>query len=449
MTEPIVWSNEKRRLAELVPWSRNPRRINEEEAKRLAESFSEFGEVDIIAIGPDNQLLNGHQRAIVWRDAFGGNMEVDVRVASRMLTEKEREKLTILLHRGASGEFDFTKMADWNPIELMDWGFSEKELKNHGLVTPKIQETLEHQEEMHAEDKAALMAEKWGVQKGDVWQLGAHRVICADCTDPAENARLMDGKQAVLVFSSPPYAQQREYKIGDIDWLTLMIGMSKVAWATLAKGGSMLINLGIVHTSGRLYRYWDDWLDWMDDNGHYLYSWYVWDKLVGMMGNWAEHARLAPTHEWIFHFAVDPRPCNKTEETKYAQEGITHYPQTKVGLRSGDGKIGAFSMRGKEVNQTKVADSLIRAQSAKGATDGHPAPFSIDFARKILEIYSNPGEVVYEPFCGSGTTILAGETLGRVVYAAEIEPGYVGITLERFAQRCGVTPVRVSLAETA
>jgi len=58
----ITWSNQRRKLSELVPWERNPRQITDKQAKRLEESFEQFGQVEIIAIGPENQIYNGHQR---------------------------------------------------------------------------------------------------------------------------------------------------------------------------------------------------------------------------------------------------------------------------------------------------------------------------------------------------------------------------------------------------
>ncbi len=125
----ITWTNETRKLRDLVPWPRNPRQIRQDKAKRLNKSLDDFGQVDIIAIGPNNEVYNGHQRLRVWMDKYGPNLEVDVRVASRPLTEKERERLTVLLHQGAVGEWDFDKLAnEFNVDELLDWGFSEKEL---------------------------------------------------------------------------------------------------------------------------------------------------------------------------------------------------------------------------------------------------------------------------------------------------------------------------------
>ena len=125
----ITWTNERRRLGDLIPWPRNPRQIKRAEAARLAESLDDFGQVDVIAIGPGDTVYNGHQRLAVWSREHGPDFEVDVRVSSRPLSEKERERLTVLLHRGAAGSWDFDLLAnEFDAEELIEWGFEPGEL---------------------------------------------------------------------------------------------------------------------------------------------------------------------------------------------------------------------------------------------------------------------------------------------------------------------------------
>ena len=126
----IAWTNETRKLSELVPWERNPRQIKQDQAKRLNESLRDFGQPDVLAIGPNNEVYNGHQRLNVWAEQHGPDFEVDVRVSSRPLSEKERERLTVLLHKGAAGEWDFDTLAnEFELDELLEWGFSEWDLQ--------------------------------------------------------------------------------------------------------------------------------------------------------------------------------------------------------------------------------------------------------------------------------------------------------------------------------
>lgn len=124
----LTWTNEKRKLRDLTPWEHNPRYIKDKQAERLLESFSEFGQVLPVCIGPRGEIYDGHQRrnVIGAADEYGLDYEVDVRVASRELTERERQKLTVYLHKGAAGDWDFSELANWGIEEmLVDWGFDE------------------------------------------------------------------------------------------------------------------------------------------------------------------------------------------------------------------------------------------------------------------------------------------------------------------------------------
>lgn len=125
----VQWTDERRTLGELIPWERNPRQIRRRNAERLVDSVQSFGQVEPLIVGPTNELYNGHQRLAVLMQTYGPEYAVDVRVASRELSEKEREKLTVYLHKGATGEFDFDALAnDFELSELVDWGFEPFEL---------------------------------------------------------------------------------------------------------------------------------------------------------------------------------------------------------------------------------------------------------------------------------------------------------------------------------
>ena len=124
----LRWTNERRKLRELRPQPDNPRAIRKAEAARLNESLQQFDQFDTIAVGPDGTVYNGHQRVAVWTQEHGGDFEVDVRVASRALTHDEWRKLTALAHTGATGDWDWDKIAAWDAGELQAWGFDAETL---------------------------------------------------------------------------------------------------------------------------------------------------------------------------------------------------------------------------------------------------------------------------------------------------------------------------------
>jgi DNA modification methylase len=127
---------------------------------------------------------------------------------------------------------------------------------------------------------------------------GGHRLLCGDATSASDVARLMDGEEADICFTSPPYAQQRDYKTGPQDWHALMQGVFSVL--PVKHGAQVLVNLGLVHHDGEWLPYWDSWIEWMRSAGWRRFGWYVWDQGPGLPGDW--NGRLAPSHEFIFLF---------------------------------------------------------------------------------------------------------------------------------------------------
>jgi len=127
----LTWTNSTRKLSDLIPWEKNPRQIKDAGAKRLVESMDQFGQIHAIAIGPGGEIYDGHQRSFVWAacERYGPDFEVDVRVASRPLTEPEREKLVIFLHSGATGSYDWDILSSWNTPTLKSWGLDEGQLR--------------------------------------------------------------------------------------------------------------------------------------------------------------------------------------------------------------------------------------------------------------------------------------------------------------------------------
>jgi hypothetical protein len=121
-----TWTTRRVKLSSLTPWPRNPRKINDAQSARLLNSFDEFGQVELIALGPNNEVYNGHQRLKVLAAKHGPDFELEARVCSRELSELEREKLTIYLHKGAAGEFDLeVLLKEFDPIKLDEWGMPD------------------------------------------------------------------------------------------------------------------------------------------------------------------------------------------------------------------------------------------------------------------------------------------------------------------------------------
>jgi len=230
-----------------------------------------------------------------------------------------------------------------------------------------------------------------------------------------------------LVFTSPPYMQQRDYT-GVDEWNDLVPPAIRI----VAPSAQVFVNLGLIYRDGSLIEYWRPLLDGMGIDGWRLFGWYVWDQGFGLPGDW--NGRLAPSHEFIFHFNREPRTPNKTAICSSVGRRITG-----TGLRRADGTTrGRMSSHGKKTGLHKIKDSVIRITreaSRVGPQMEHPAVFPIAFPSELIAAYTQYGEVVLDPFMGSGTTLVAAKQLGRRAIGIEIEEKYCEIAVDRLEAR--------------
>jgi DNA modification methylase len=391
MQDKITWTNGKRKLSDLIPWPRNPRQIKGDQAKRLAESFEEFGQVEIIAIGPDNSVYNGHQRLNVLGAKYGKDYEVEVRVSSRPLTEKEREKLTIFLHKGAAGEWDFDTLAnEFEVSELIEWGFSERELQLGGFDL----DPAEGDDPGAQIDKAEELRVKWGVELGQLWKLGEHRLICGDCTDKAVVDRVMGGEKASLIVTDPPYGVDYEGGANNKNKREKLDGDNDTALYSKF--------LSVAPTNGKCALYL-----WHADRranevyqaaigaGYEIRTQIIWHKLKAHYGAWM--AQYKQKHE----------PCI------YCVKGTPDF--------TGD------------TNEVTVWE-----YDQPSVNEFHPTQKPVELMERAIG--NHPYKMVYEPFAGSGTTLIACERLKRKCRAVEIDPGYCAVAIQRWVDMTGGAP---------
>lgn len=271
-----------------------------------------------------------------------------------------------------------------------------------------------------------------------------HRLMCGDSTSVDAVDKLMDGQRADLCFTSPPYAQQRDYgaakeKVGD--WDALMQGV--FSCIPTKDGAQVLVNLGLVHKDGEWQPYWTSWVEWMRAAGWRRFGWYVWDQGPGLPGDW--NGRLAPSHEFIFHFNIDARRPNKTVESKHGGKVIGG-----GGLRGKDGVVHQKTGAGKVSGTHRIPDSVLRVMRHKGKVDGgkHPAVFPVALVEEVASAYAKSGDVLFEPFTGSGTQIIAAEKTSTHCYGMELDPAYCDVAVRRWQNFSGAAAVLESTGES-
>lgn len=444
---------EYRKVETLIPFARNPRTHSEAQVAKLAASIVEFGWTNPVLIDGSHGIIAGHGRLAAARKL--GLTEVPVIELGHLTTAQKRAYVIadnrLALDAGWDEEMLAVELAELTEsgYDLTLTGFSNEEIE--GLLVDGGEGTAE-ESSADSDDDAADEVPDTPLNPvsrlGDVWQLGGHRVICGDAADATVVATLMAGDKAALCFTSPPYGNQRDYTNTIIDWDALMRGV--FANLPMAANGQVLVNLGLIHREQEVMPYWDGWLDWMRTQGWRRFAWYVWDQGPGLPGDW--NGRLAPSFEFVFHFNrkdSEARRPNKFVPCIYAGRD-THLRgdgTSAGGMRNKDGSKTAWNHVGQVTQESKIPDSVIRIMRHKGKIGqdiDHPAVFPVALPLFVLESYTDTGELVFEPFCGSGTTLLAAERTGRKVRATEIAPEYVDVTVKRFQQNFPEVPVTLA-----
>lgn len=435
-----------RKVETLIPYARNPRTHSDAQVAKIAASIVEYGWTNPVLVDGDNGVIAGHGRLAAARKL--GLDEVPVIELGHLTPAQKRAYVIsdnrLALDAGWDEELLALELAELSEAgyDLALTGFDESEID--ALLDDETTGGDGEQEE--AGDDAADDIPDTPVlpvsRAGDVWALGPHRLICGDAADASVVAALMQGERARLCFTSPPYGNQRDYTTGGIaDWDALMRGV--FAQLPMADDAQVLVNLGLIHRDNEFVPYWDGWLGWMRTQSWRRFAWYVWDQGPGMPGDWA--GRFAPSFEFVFHFNRASRKPNKIVPCKHAgQESHLRADGSSTAMRSKEGEVGGWTHAGQPTQDTRIPDSVIRVMRHKGKIGqdiDHPAVFPVALPQFVIEAYSDEDDLVFEPFGGSGTTMLAAQRTARVCRSIEIAPEYVDVAVRRFQQNHPDVPV--------
>jgi len=257
-------------------------------------------------------------------------------------------------------------------------------------------------------------------KRGEVYELGEHRLMCGDSTLAKDVDVLMDGESAALLFTSPPYLDLRDYNgEGDLDPGRLAEFFA--VWpCDLAA-----VNLGLIFRDSEIVEHWQTFIAAARAAGLKLLAWNVWNRedATSMAG---QRMMFPPWHEWVFVFGEKPRESNRVLPTKNAGKTTTRAQR----LPSGE----FTPPRTYPVADLKRLGSVLTLPSHKGPSQGdHPAVFPVGLPSAYIEAVTHPGELIVDPFAGSGTTLIAAETDGRRCFSMEIDPRYCDVIRQRYA----------------
>jgi DNA modification methylase len=390
--------------SELIPNEKNWRRHSEFQQNVLRGLLKEIGYADALLARelPDGrlQLIDGHLRAATTPNQLVPVLILDV-------TEEETEKILLTLDPLAGlAEADPDRVRELlatvttsdNDVQELLMMIAEQascELPDPGTLRdpePQI-------------DKAEELQRKWCTASGQVWQIGSHLLACGDCRDDAIVTRLFGRRRARMIWTDPPYgvsytdknkflnASDRGNRIQrEIinDHLTpekteaLFAAALSTVVSHCEPGASIYATVPGGPLQPRFMRA-------LETAGFSFKAGLVWVKNQFVIGMSDYHYR----HEPILYGWLENGPHyftpNRTQDSVF------------------------------EVNRPHVSEH-------------HATCKPVELISQMIANSSRPGEIVYDPFCGSGSSVLAAHQLRRIAYAQEIDPGYVAVSLERMSQ---------------
>ena len=284
---------------------------------------------------------------------------------------------------------------------------------------------------------------------GDVWLLGPHRVLCGDSRRPEDVALVLDGQTFNLAFTSPPYADRREYDetsgfrpIPPDEYVGWFDAVQANVAEHLAPDGSWFVNIKPGTENGRRELYvFDLVIAHVRRWGWGLVDEFAWTH-AGLPGRYV--GRFKNAWEPLFHFAKAPTSEIKYRPQQVAIESDDAFTYDRAATRTATGNIG---FRDHETSSGLALPSNVvhfvngRHVGDHAGTIAHEAAFTVRLPEWFTKAFTDPGDLVYDPFLGSGSTLIAADRQDRVCAGVELSPRYVDTVCRRWQQITGDQPV--------
>lgn len=450
------------RLAALVADEANKRTHDERNLASIEESIRKHGVVEPLVVQKGtNRIVAGNGRAEALRRL--GYTHADV-VEIEIGSEEEFRAISIRLNRtgelagwdGAGLEADLAMLAEAGWGNLPEFGFDEGALDEliaaNGAAPPRRKVSFtagDGSGKIDADDPGPdpVPVDVPNSRPGMVYQLGPHRLMCGDCRNKRDVATLFDGAHAQIAFTSPPYASQREYDpesgfmpVKPDEFCSWFSDVAENVKANLMDDGSWFVNIKEHCEDGERSLYVKDLtLTHARDWGWLFIDEFCWER-IGLPG--AYRGRFKNGWEPVFHFS------------RVKGAAIKFYPE-RVGEESDSIPVYELnthlntvgSLTGPPTDRNEAQDKAKERKLTTGIalpsnrlppyqTDSmaHSAAFPVKLPAFFILAFTDEGEVVYDPFCGSGSTIIAAAKHKRVGYGMEISPKFCDLIRRRWTR---------------
>jgi DNA modification methylase len=399
----------------------NANRHTQKGLRELENSIQRDGWIGAQTAAADQEIFDGSARLEVAEDKFDGVEPIIVESDGTRPVIVVRTDIPNADHpkakRLAIGANAIAKIdLDFDPEILAALANEDPAIANLLKQDADFSKLLQEPKEETADagelvDRAAELQEKWQVQRGDVWQIGKHRLMCGDSTSAEDVGKLMGRERVMLIPTSPPYDNSEAYEKGKTrdDWQILIDGISQTWANVLASSGVFALNMG--------NRVGKNNIGYcgiaIEASGLTFLRRVVWKKPDGAGIPSHGHTHKKP-------IGLNWHPMMVTEDIL-----IYFKDERRSPLAGFQFDTELFTKFYTDCWQFAGVQSDVKA--------GHPAAFPVLLPTLLISFLSVEGDLIGEPFNGSGTTLVACEQTGRIARGMEIEPKYCSVTLERLS----------------
>lgn len=391
----ITWKLETRKIKDLKEHPKNPRTLSKDQNQRLTESLERFGVAEKPIINTDGLIIGGHQRLKVLKTM--GLKEIECWTPSQTLSEDQVDELNIRLNKN-TGDWDWDCLAnEWEMDDLIEWGFTPEDFGLDASV-----ETDDDEEEGSTND---VGKDEDAITKlGDVYELGNHRLVCGDSTDPDVVGSCLHGETPILMVTDPPYGVEYDAK-----WREGKGG----------KAGKSTKSVGKVQNDDKI-----DWSKaWAFFSGDIAYIWHA-DKFCSEIQKSLQESGFEMVSQIIW-----------AKQNFALSRGDYHWQHEPCWYAVRKGKGHNWQGSRKESTLWEIANmSAMGSSQDEDERTCHSTQKPLECMARPIRNNTAEGESVYDPFLGSGTTLIAAEKLGRRCFGIELSPAYCDVIVKRYAK---------------